>query len=79
MALERSKLALKAHPAGTFAGTGGVVSGLAISAWNLTPEQAGLVVAGLGLITTLISYLNSHGGIAGLWNELLHGGGVSDG
>lgn len=76
MALERSRLAVKAHPAGTFAGTGGIVGGFLIAALNLSPEQAGLVVAGLGLLTTFISYVNSHGGIAGLWNELLHGGGT---
>lgn len=65
--------AVKKHPAGTFAGTGGVLAGLLISQGHLTSEQAGAVVAALGLLTTAISYLNAHGGIRGLIRELLDG------
>jgi hypothetical protein len=75
MALERSTAAVKAHPAGTFAGASGVVAGLLVSWLHLSPDQAGAVVAALGLLTTGISYVAAHGGIVGLWNEVLHGSG----
>ena len=65
--------AVRAHPAGAFSGTTGVVVGLLVSYAHLTADQAGAIIAGLGLVTTGISYLASHGGVAGLWHELIHG------
>lgn len=73
MALERSKQAVKAHPAGATAGAGGILGGLLITWLQLTPEQAGVLTAAIGLAATAVSWTNSHGGLVGLWNDLLHG------
>lgn len=71
--IQASKKAVKAHPAGTTAGAGGLILGWLISSGHLTQDQAGTLTAAGGVIVAGISWAMAHGGIAGLWNSLFHG------
>lgn len=71
--IQSTAAAVKAHPAGTFGGSAGVLFGYIISVAHLSNGQVGAIVAAIGLATAFISYANAHGGIRGLFRELLSG------
>lgn len=56
-----------AETAGAAAGTGGVIASIASHNW------LALGLAAIGYIPAAVTFLVSHGGIAGLWRSLVHG------
>ncbi|MEO7667394.1 MAG: hypothetical protein ABIU97_10240 [Dehalococcoidia bacterium] len=67
------KSTVAARPAESATGAVGLLAGAIIAITNATPEVAGLVTAGVGVLAAAVTYLRTHGGFAGVWNSLVHG------
>lgn len=71
--ITRTRRAVRRHPAGTTAGVGGVLGGLLITYFNLDPQAAGAVCAAVGLAASAVSYTHLHGGLVGIFRDIVWG------
>lgn len=67
------KSTVAARPSETTTGVVGVAAAAAIAFFDTNPKVAGSITAGVSLLGATVTYLHTHGGLAGVWSGLVHG------